>query len=69
MYAGFESSIKPEGEVDVTTGLTKEKKKERLYQTHEAPSYWYNIMSIDPNFDAPEKKICVGKDAAEHMLR
>ena len=25
-------------------------------------------MSTDPNFDAPEKKIYVGKDAAEHML-
>ena len=68
MYAAFESSLKPEGDDDVTTGLTTEKKKERVYQTHEAASYWYKIVSIVPDFHMPEKKIYVGKDAAEHML-
>ena len=46
----------------------KEKKKEKRYQTHEAASYWYKVVSIDPNFNMPEKKIYAGPDAAEHML-
>ena len=46
----------------------KENRKEKRYQTHEAASYWYKIVSIDPNFNMPEKKIYAGPDAAEHML-
>ena len=46
----------------------KEKKKEKRYQTHEAASYWYKIVSIDPNYAVPETKIYKGVDAAEHML-
>ena len=68
VYADFESSLKPEGEGDVTTGLTTEKKKGRVYQTDEAASYWYKFVSIDPDFHMPEKNIYVGKYAAEHML-
>ena len=40
VYTDLQSSLKPEGDDDVTTGLTKEKKKERVYQTQEAASYW-----------------------------
>ena len=29
---------------------------------------WYKIVSIDPDFNMPEKKIYVGTDAAQHML-
>ena len=68
VYADFESSLNPEGEVDVTNGLTKEKKKGGVYQTLKAAYDWYKIVSIDPNFDAAEKKIYVGKDAGEYML-
>ena len=46
----------------------KEARKEKRYQTHEAASYWYKIVSIDPDFNIPDKEIYVGPDAAEHML-
>ena len=46
----------------------KEYGKEFKYQAHEAASYWYKIVSIDPNFDIPEREIYIGEDAAEHML-
>ena len=46
----------------------KEDRKEKRYQKHEAASYWYKIVSIDPDFSIPDKEIYVGPDAAEHML-
>ena len=45
------------------------KKKEKAYQIHQPASYWYKIVSIDPNYTAAEKKIYKGEDAAvQHFI-
>ena len=83
VYGDFESALIPISDIDTTTGIVpqppadapkktkkeeKEERKEVAYQRHQPASYWYKIVSIDPDFNIPEKKIYVGEDAAENML-
>ena len=54
-------------DVDVSTGLAEEKKKECAYQEHQPASYAYKIVLIDLSFNH-ELKIYKGIDAAEHFI-
>ena len=47
--------------------VQREARKEVKYQQHEATSYAYKIVSIDPNFQAP-LKMYTGVDALSHFL-
>ena len=48
--------------------ISDTKGKQVKYQTHEAVSYWYMIVSNVPGYKATEKKIYVGDDAPTHLL-
>ena len=81
-YSDFECTLKPANDVeDVTTGIVppesqKEKYTEEEYQKHVPVSYFTKFVSIDPEFDLPQKEnfvfpqeeTYVGEDAAEHYL-
>ena len=54
---------------DVSTSIILEDllhKKETAYQVHEAASYAYKIVSIDPTYDVQLKD--KGMDASDHFM-
>ena len=78
-YAEFECALKPTTASNVKTGIAspldltlpkkaqREARKEVKHQQHEAASYAYKVVQIDPNFEA-HLKMYAGVDAPSHFL-
>ena len=75
-YIDFECLLERVSNAHVTIGITDSTNKEVKYQSHTPASYFTKFVSIDSEFNLPERdgfefpqrNTHVGEDAAEHFL-
>ena len=52
----------------IAASTEKRNQKEKVYQSRTRASYFTKFVSIDPEFDYPQKETYVCEDATKHFL-